>query len=63
VIDLSARLEAEGGLKAASSFASRAAAERGVAGAISEKAGEIATWLAGRSSRLVLNANLERGLG
>ena len=63
IVDLSARLESEAGLPAASSFLSRAAAERGVATAITDKADEIGSWLAGKASRLVLDGDLAAGLG
>jgi uncharacterized protein RhaS with RHS repeats len=63
IVDLSARLESESGLSAASSFLSRAAAERGVASAIAQKSDEIGSWLSGSASRLVIDGDLAEGLG
>ncbi len=63
IVDLSSRLKAQSRIDAASSFVSRAAAESGVAGAIEQKGGDIARWLAGTESRLSFSASLKEGLG
>lgn len=63
IVDLTSRLRAEPGLPAASSFLSRAAAERGVSSGIAQNAGKIGDWLKGTSSRLVVDGDLASGLG
>jgi filamentous hemagglutinin len=63
IVDLSQRLHAEPGLRAASSFVSRAAAERGVASGLAQNADEIGNWLSGSAGRLVVDGDLASGLG
>jgi filamentous hemagglutinin len=63
IIDLTARLNAEPNIKAASSFTSRAAAERGVSSGIAQNEARIEHWLRGSKERQVFEGDLENGLG
>jgi hypothetical protein len=60
--DLAARLSSEQGIKAASTFVSRAEAEVAVSGAFDANAGEVANWIGtGAKGRLALNAPFSGG--
>lgn len=63
VVDLSARLQSDPRMTQASSFFSQAAAERGVATAIKQVAGDISKWLSSNKPREVFSADLAAGLG